>query len=253
MKSFKGLVKIAQERFLKNSPQILTGIGVAGVFATAILAVRATPKAVKILEEAQAITADKLSKTDAIRLCWKEYIPATIMGVVTSACIICSCRIHTRREVALLSLYSLTESALREYQNKVREMIGSGKESKVRDSIASDRIKQNPLAINDVIITGSGNVLCYDSPSGRYFRSDIEKIKRKENELNMRLRTEMVLTLNDLYYELGLQGTKLGEGLGWDIEKALLTLAYSSQLTENGEPCLVIDYDIYPLRQNYGV
>ena len=57
----------------------------------------------------------------------------------------------------------------------------------------------------------------------------------------------MSLTLNDLYYELGLEPTKTGDYMGWEVDKEMLNFKFSSQLTENGTPCLVIDYEVYPL------
>ena len=54
------------------------------------------------------------------------------------------------------------------------------------------------------------------------------------------LYTSMYVTLNDFYYELGLDGTKMGNMLGWNIDKGYIDLAFSSQLDANGTPCLVI-------------
>lgn len=53
--------------------------------------------------------------------------------------------------------------------------------------------------------------------------------------------------LNDFYYELGLDGTKMGDMLGWNIDEGYIDLAFSSQLDANGTPCLVIDYQVAPV------
>ena len=39
----------------KHSPEILTGIGIAGMVTTTILAVRATPKALLLIQEAEDV------------------------------------------------------------------------------------------------------------------------------------------------------------------------------------------------------
>ena len=78
-------------------------------------------------------------------------------------------------------------------------------------------------------------------------KSDRDKITRVMNELNRQMRDEMYVTLNDSYYELGLDGTKMGDMLGWNIDKGYIDLAFSSQLDANGTPCLVIDYQVAPV------
>ena len=45
------IMKGAQVWMSKHSPEILTGLGIAGMITTTILAVRATPKAIKKIEE----------------------------------------------------------------------------------------------------------------------------------------------------------------------------------------------------------
>ena len=36
---------------IKHSPEILTGVGIAGMVTTTVMAVRATPKAIRLLED----------------------------------------------------------------------------------------------------------------------------------------------------------------------------------------------------------
>lgn len=261
----------------KNSPTILTGVSVAGLITTIILAVKATPKALGVIDdyvwkkyEREVENPDELSfsewlgvTTDAngyswydrknqitfkeqFGLTWKIYIPATAVGIATIACIIGANHISLRRNAALASLYGITEAAFKEYQSKVVETIGKSKELKVRDEISGDRIKRNPPGTNEVIFTGKGEVMCYDSLSGRYFKSDIEQIRRAVNTLNRELMSDMFLTLNELYFAIGLAGTKLGDQMGWDIDNGLLEIDFSAQITEEGDPCLVLNYSVEP-------
>ena len=88
--------------------------------------------------------------------------------------------------------------------------------------------------------------MCRDSFSGRYFNSDIEKFRRSINEFIQNRLQDMWVTLNDLYYELGLSSTKLGDLLGWDMDTGNVKVSFSTQLTEEGEPCLVLNYDVAP-------
>lgn len=261
--------------FSKNSPTILTAAAVAGVITTTILGVRATPKALAVIDDhlwalyddevedqdalsfAEWLGVDMesyswrektklLSRKEKLTLTWKLYLPTAGVGLATIGCIVGANHISLRRNAALASLYGITEAAFREYQSKVVETIGKNKELKVRDEISKDTIKRNPPGTNEVIFTGKGEVMCYDSLSGRYFKSDIEAIRKSVNELNRNLFTDMFLTLNELYYAIGLSGTKLGDQMGWDIDRGMVEIDFSAQLTEDGEPCLVLNYNIEP-------
>ena len=97
-----------------------------------------------------------------------------------------------------------------------------------------------------MIITERGNTLCYDAVSGRYFKSDIDKLKKAANELNRQMRDEMYISLNDFYYEIGLNPVSIGDELGWNIDQGYIDLSFSSQLADDGTPCLVIEYHIAP-------
>lgn len=231
----------------KHSPEILTGIGIAGMITTTIMAVRATPKALILIEEKkEEIDVDKLTPIELIKTTWTCYIPAAITGGLSVICLIGASSVNARRNAALATAYTLSESALKEYQEKVIETIGEKKEKSVRDAIAKDRIDENPVSSREVIITEKGNTLCYDSISGRYFKSDIDKLKKAENELNRRMRDEMYISLNEFYYEIGLNPTSIGDDIGWNIDRGYIELNFSSQLTDDGNPCLVIDYQVAP-------
>lgn len=240
----KYFLKNARGYIFKNRTKILTVLGIFGIYGTAVSASYSTLKASKILEK---YNKKILSKKDIIKLTWKEYIPPALISLISVFCIIKSNRIQASQHMALMTLYSLTERSFREYQDKVYQTFGKNKAIKIQDDIQKEKLNHKPIISNDVIITGYGNILCYDIVSDRYFKSDREKIKRIENEFNYSLRSEMKLSLNELYYRLGLQPIKLGDNVGWNIEKDLLTFNFSSLLASDGNPCLVIDYQVYPL------
>lgn len=231
----------------KHSPEILTGIGIAGMITTTVMAVRATPKALILIEERkEEIGAEKLEAMDMVKTAWACYIPAAITGTLSVACLIGASSVNARRNAALATAYTLSESALKDYQGKVIEMFGEKKNEAVKDAIAKDKVEKNPVVTREVIITEKGNTLCYDAISGRYFKGDIDKIKKAECELNRQMRDEMYVSLNDFYYEVGLDNIKIGDELGWNIDNGYINLSFSSQLAGDGTPCLVIDYSIAP-------
>jgi hypothetical protein len=231
----------------KHSPEILTGIGIAGMVTTTVMAVRATPKALILIEDKKAENdVDKLTPVETIKATWTCYVPAAITGCLSIFCLIGASSVNARRNAALATAYTLSESALKEYQGKVIETIGEKKEQTVRDAIAKDRIDKNPVSSREVIVTEKGNTLFYDAISGRYFKSDIDKLKKVENELNRRMRDEMYISLNEFYYEIGLNPISIGDDIGWNIDRGYIELNFSSQLTDDGNPCLVIDYQVAP-------
>ena len=256
-----GSVKVAT---VKHSPEILTGIGIAGMVTTTVMAVRATPKALVLIEEKRRLNYEMLEEAkksgceecnqitrlepiDIIKVTWKCYIPAGISCIMSMICLIGANSVNTRRNAALATAYTLAESTLRDYQKKVVETIGEKKEQTVRDAVAKEHIERNPVENKEVIVVGRGNTLCYDTVSGRYFRSDMETIKKAENELDARLRSEMYISLNEFYYEIGLDPLKvIGDDLGWNIDNGYLDLRFSSQIATDGTPCLVLEYGVAP-------
>lgn len=234
----------------KHSPEILTGIGIAGLLATTVMAVKATPKAMKICSELRLDRVneyqDEPTKVEYVKAVWKCYIPAAVTGVMSVACIIGASSVNVKRNAALATAYTLSETALKEYKDKVIETIGEKKEEAIRDAIAKDKVEQNPVTNREVILTEKGNTLCFDALSGRYFQSDIDLIKRAENEANRQILNEGYITLNDFYYALGLESIRMGDELGWNSNNGLLDIHFSSQLATDGRPCLVINFPIAP-------
>ena len=248
------VVKDMKTMVSKRSPEILTGIGIAGMITTTVLAVKATPKALRLIdEEKDALGEEKLAPMDMIRVAWKPYIPAVVSGTVSVACLIGANSVNARRNAALATAYKLSETAFSEYREKVIETIGEKKEKTVKDKVAKERIEKNPVSKNEVIVTNKGNTLCFDPISGRYFKSDIDRIKRVENELNKRMLHDITgyVSLNEFYGELGLDYTSVGDDMGWNVDE-LIDISFSSQLADNGEPSVVLDYRVAP-KYNYSI
>ncbi len=231
----------------KHSPEILTGIGIAGMITAAVLAVRATPKAISLIEDKKALEkAEELTAVETVKTVWKCYIPTALTIIAGSACLICANSVNHRRNVALAAAYSLSESSLIDYQKKVIETVGENKDKLIRSEIANDKLRKNPIKGSEVIVTGKGNTLCYDSVSGRYFRSDIETLKRAANDLNRQMRDELYISLNEFYSEIGLSTIAVGENIGWNIDKGYIELQFGSKLAEDDTPCIVVEYKVVP-------
>lgn len=250
----------------KNAPFILIAIGVAGMFTAGGLAVSVTPKAMRLIEEEKnRINAelyesakqegceevgkiDKLKPLEVVKVTWKCYTPAIVLGVSSALCVFKGNSINMQRSAALATAYQISETAYREYKDKVIETIGEKREQVICDKVTQERLDRTPVPVNkkEVINADGGNMLCFDYSSGRYFRSDVNAIRRAESELNRDLNYEMYISLNELYSKLGLEETSLGDELGWNIDDGLIELEFSSKLSKNDEPCLVISYKTAP-------
>lgn len=232
----------------KHTPEILTGFGIAGMITTTILAVKATPKALNLIEkEKERQWVDELKPIDVVKTTWKCYLPATLLGAASIGCLVGSSAVSLRRNAVLATAYKLSETALTEYKDKVVETIGEKKEKLVREAVAEDKVKQTPVKTSEVIVTGKGKTLCLEPTSMRHFESDAETIRRAVNDLNRRMRDDMYISLNEFYYELGLEGTDLGEMMGWNINVAYIDVTFTSALTSDNEPCLAIVYNTRPV------
>lgn len=238
--------KTAKVVLSKHSPEILTGVGIAGMVTATVLAVKGTPKALKLIEEAEREKDAPLTVGEKIKVSWKCYLPATVTGVASTACIIGASSVNAKRNAALATAYKLSETALTEYREKVVETIGEKKEQTIRETVAKEQIKKNPVTNNEVFITSKGNTLCYDAISGRYFKSDIEQINKAINIINRRMNTEMYMSLNEFYDEIGLDHIRLGDDLGWNIDSGLIEPDFGSDIADDGTPCIVLNYSVAP-------
>lgn len=260
------IIKSIKASLAKHSPEILTGIGIAGMITSTVLAVKATPKAIILLNERKEELnkehfdknldrdkslrdyheIEKLKFPEVIKTTWKCYLPTAVTMTASIACLIGASSVHIKRNAVLVTAYQLSESALSEYKEKVIETIGTKKEETIREKISKDRVEKNPLSKNEVIITEKGNTLCLDALTGRYFKSDIDKINKAVNEINSRILHDYYASLNDLYSELGLPTIDIGNSLGWNSDMGLIETYLSSQLADDGTPCLVLDFNKAP-------
>ena len=228
----------------KHSPEILLGLGIVGFGTTVVLAVKATPKALKMIDEKKKEEGvDTLTPIETVKVAWKPYLPAAISGVTSVACLVAANSVHVKRNAAIAAAYKISETALFEYRDKVVETIGEKKEQAVRDKVKQKQISSLVTDTREVVYTGHGNSLCLDPLSKRTFKSDIEHIRRAENALNKQMLHDIYgsVSLNEFYDEIGLEHTDVGDILGWNTEH-LINLDIGSGITKDGEPCLVISH-----------
>lgn len=238
---------LTSRRFLvDHAPIILTTTGAIGMVTTTVLAVSETPKALELLQERGFQEPKEILKDpiEAVKTAGPCYIPAMVTGGVSLACLFGAHKVSAKRYAALMALQTLTQDKLEKYQETIKESLGEKKAEALHEQFMNDLV-QDPITHEYIIDTGGGNTLCYDSVSGRYFKSDIEKIRQAQNDINETIILDYCVSLNEFYGHLGLDGISIGEDLGWSVDK-LLRISFSSRLTSAGEPVLVMEYDLYP-------
>lgn len=232
--SLNHIAKRVGRTLRSNSPTILTGAGVTGVLTTSYLVGKAS-YAVGESEYSCGRDMKYLIKNH-----WKEFIPAAASGALTIACIIGGTRIGAKRAATAYSLLAISEKAMVEYKDKVVEVIGEKKEKAIRDEIAQDQVTKT--AGSSAIIVAEGDVLCFEQHTGRYFKCDMETLRRAENDINAQLHSENEANLNDFYHLVGLDHTSYSSCTGWTSDKNL-KLSYTAVLTDKGKPCISFEYN----------
>lgn len=196
--------------FKRNSSTILTCVGAVGVVATSITAVKATPKAMALLEHAKEEKGEELTALEKVRVAGPAYIPTVITGAATITCIFGAHILNKRQQAALTSAYALLNQSYKEYKNKVDEVYGEEAGKKVREEIAKDKYEEAPIKpVRD------DKQLFFDFFSGRYFESTPENVQWAEYELNRLISIHGGASLNNFYDFLGLEELPGYDEIGW--------------------------------------
>lgn len=202
------------QRFLKrNSATILTFVGAAGVIATTVTAVKATPKAMKLLEKAKEEKGEQLTKLETVKVAGPAYVPTVLIGAGTLACIFGANVLNKRGQAALMSAYALVDSSYKDYRKKVDELFGDEAGGQVRAGIAKDKYAEQYA--ENPIVPDEDKRLYYDFYSNRYFESTPFDVQRAKYEINRSLMLDDYVYLNDWYKLIGLEPLESGYDIGW--------------------------------------
>lgn len=241
----EGLLRQTQRFCKRNASTILTCVGGVGVVATSVMAVKATPKALKRLDQATEKKGEDLTKLEKVKVAGPAYIPAVITGAATIACIFGAHHLSKKQQAALMSAYALLSESYNEYKDKVKELYGEDAVKEIRTELAKDKYKETDIQENE----DDGKNLFYDEFSKRYFRATNETILRAEYELNKEVNTNFYATLNEYYDMIGLEKIDGGDSLGWSSAQ-LYDMYWSDWIEfwhekvelEDGMECFIIHY-----------
>lgn len=216
--------------------------------ATAVMAVKATPKALALLEIAEEEKGEKLTKFETFKVAGPVYIPAFAAGVATLACIFGANALNKRQQGALMSAYALVDQSLKDYKRKAIELYGEDGADEIKEEIAKDKY-------DDYVLSGDSNLqLFYDDFSGRYFESTMENVVKAEYAINRKISLWGGANLNEFYDALNIPKEDYGEQLGWS-SGSMMEMAWSDWLDfehtktvmDDGLECYIITMSVEPM------
>lgn len=202
---------------------LLTTISMAGTAGTGILAATATPKALKAIkdDEREHGIPGHYTKWEAVKACWKCYIPAGLACISTMVCTAGIGIMSAKTQKSIAASYALLDQAYRNYRKHVKDVLGKEITDKIEAEEAIKKFHENPPERPDY-----GEELFYDEYSERYFSAKLIDVLNAEYELNRLFRLRGYVTLNDFYAFLDLPKTVLGENLGWSEYAGAITYGY---------------------------
>lgn len=228
--------------FKRNSSTILTCLGAIGVVTTSIMAVKATPKAVMLLEELEREKEEELTVLETVVTAAPVYIPTVLVGASTIACIFGANVLNKRQQAAITSAYALLNSSYMDYKNKVVEVLGKEGHEEIQSEIAKDNYDGS-------IKVSENQELFYDAFSNRYFESTKYKVKEAQYYLNRDLVMRDYIYLNEWYNYLGLEEVAGGWDIGWCGSvcyemywQMWVDFSHKKTVMDDGLECTVIDF-----------
>lgn len=229
-------IKTMRNLISRNASDLLLVGGVGCLLGGGALAIRQTPKAIKILEEKKK--KDNITKIKAVAPLFVPAVGLTVLGITQ---IVCSRNITKNKIAAITTAYTVSETAYKTYRDKVKEMVEPERYDDIQREYVKETVNRNSNGNKENIIISGNKVLIYDNSADRYFEGTMNEIEKAVNYLNKKMRSDMSVTLNEFYSEIGLNLTKTGEYLGWHIDKDEIEIYTSSGIADDGRPYIILE------------
>lgn len=262
----KKIINKVKFNVVKHSPEILMGLGIAGVITSTVLACRSTLKVQEILdykeenmnnikevleEGREDYTEEDARKdktiimaTTAIRI-MKLYIPSVIIGAGSIACLLESHNVMRNRNAGLAAALAATTESFKQYRERVTEKYGDEVDKEMRYGIKKEKKEKDGKKTKEEIVVGCDEKEL--SGYARYFNENnvnwsddpqfnLMFLRQNQNWANDKLISQGYLYLNDVYEALGFPKSKAGQIVGW---------VYDPNNNEHGDN--YVDFGIYDL------
>lgn len=236
----------------KYSPQILLGVGVAGVVVSTVMACKATLKAqdiidiqkanLNMIDQAQSSQSaeytEEMVQKDLITTYSKTvvsfvklYGPSVALGALSIGMIVKSNNILQKRNVALMAAYKVVQETFKKYRSRVVEQLGTDKDREFRYGIVQEKITVEETDADGKVkkvkatkdkyaaIDGISDYARFFDKMSPMFNKDHNTnlffLKAQENYANDLLRMRGHLYLNEVYTMLGMLHSEPGAIVGW--------------------------------------
>lgn len=199
----------------KHAPEIITGVGIVASVASTVLAVKETPKAMKITEDLKENLAsveeikskrdkdqnfvysdgtktsytDKEVLSDKIHFYTiaavgyaKTYWPAVVLGGVSIFCSIKGQQISLKRNAAIAAAYTAVDQAFKEYRERVKKAVGEEKEEDIYKGARSEKLKNEKTGKKETVKVVDSDAPV--APYGRWFDSSNPNFSTSDHEYN---------------------------------------------------------------------
>ena len=220
----------------KHSSMLLSVASGIGLVTTTVLAIKATPKALELIEEekkkrskvvTKTIYADNqsysktetvyedLSTLDIIRVAWKPYIPTGISMFSTLICIFGNTYLNYKTQASLISAYAVLDRSYKEYVANTKELYGEDADREIRQKIANAH---------------------YDD-------------SKAENMLNQELAASGRVSMNDFFRFLHLDPLPYANHVGWCDHGDYHEIEFQHEKMEldDGLECILINMDAWSI------
>lgn len=225
----KALTKVG-EFTKKNAPTILTTVGLIGFGITIAMTAKVAPKVKEKLDNMEKPEKTGNTIKDAaneVVAVTKEIAPdiaaPVAFGLISAGCIIASNRISVSRLTAAIAATGMLENRLKLKDKAIETLIGDDKKLKEKyDACKTESVKELMPIQGNLSIEGSGDYICLDMYSGRYFRipsaNAIDKAMNEANKMMFCDGFSSTVTLNDIWDLFGLSSKEVGDYLGWGLD-----------------------------------
>lgn len=242
---------------------LLAASAVLSLIASNYLFYKAGPKAERVLEYRKKELEKDLPK-EAVKELNKQtlkdlskiFAPAVLTSAVSGVSTL-GCLTTSNKKIAVLkTAVDLSESAVKDLNLKMNEVLGEKKAREVKDAIKKDKLREKPVDREHPIMIPNGEMLVKDVGfSNQQFVSSVPKIEAIILNLSDRVRNEMFVPLNDFLSAAGGEPVKYGDVLGWNAEDTLygkVPIQVTATIDDSNQVCLLVDYDIFSRKSSYG-
>ena len=208
----------------EHVPEILTGIGLVGFFTALGLTVKATKRSEKKIFREERAKGEPLTRKEEAELCWKEYIPAGVVTVTSTATIIAATVMYRKKIAGIAAICTLAESALLDYKDEAVKLLTEDQQEELEKKTEERNAKREEILeeLDDDILQNPTKLRNYfkvrtywDAYCGRTIVTSGALIDAAINECNRRYNAGDEVTLNDYYDELDAEHPSFGNKRVW--------------------------------------